>query len=155
MLCSDIMTKELAIVTPSDTIATAARVMRDANIGFLPVCDPDQVVLGVLTDRDLAVRAVAGAKPAETPVSAVMSRDVVCCRPGDELEVAERLMRTRRKARMMCTDAELKLCGIISLSDLAQHETARSISLLLRHLSARETTTLLDVDLDELDFADR
>ena len=149
MLCKEIMTSELVMVAPDDTIAVAGRMMRDANIGFLPVCNEDRLVVGTVTDRDLAIRAVASGRPAETPVGEIMSQDVVSCRPTDELEVAERLMRIRRKARMLCTDGELHLYGIISLSDIAQHETAKAVGELLRRITDRETSTFLDVDLDD------
>jgi CBS domain-containing protein len=121
MQCREIMKKEnLECASPEDTSEEAARRMRDENIGFLPVCDESGKVLGTLTDRDIAIREVATGKPPSTPVDEIMTRQVVSCRPEDDVEQAMRLMVQHHKSRIVCIDDIGRLAGIISLSDIAQ-----------------------------------
>jgi CBS domain-containing protein len=133
MLCEDIMKTDVESVSPVDTIQDAARRMRDDNVGFLPVCDESRQVLGTITDRDIALRAVAEAQPASTPVEDIMSGEVVACSPKDTIDTALQLMAENHKSRIMCLDDEGRLIGIISLSDIAQlvgeaSETLRQVS---------------------------
>jgi CBS domain-containing protein len=138
MLCSDLMKTEPSSVLPDDTVHTAAQRMRDENIGFLPVCDGSGKALGTLTDRDIAVRLVAEARPAATPVADVMTREVVACRPDEDIRQAEERMRKAQKSRIMCTDAEGRLVGVISLSDIAQVETNDNAAETMRAVTMRE-----------------
>lgn len=121
MLCSEIMCRDVACVTPEETCRDAADQMRLRDIGFLPVCEHgSKKVIGTLTDRDLAIRLVAfGGDPA-TPVAKVMSHDVVTCRPEDDVRMAEKVMGRHQKARIMCVDGDGALCGVISFADLAR-----------------------------------
>jgi len=137
MLCEDIMKTEVECVSPVDTIEDAARKMRDDNVGFLPVCDEGRQVLGTITDRDIAIRAVAEGRPLETPVATLMSIDVIACRPEDPLSEAEQLMAQHHKSRIMVVDAGGKLCGVISLSDLAERDSRRA-TLTMREIASRE-----------------
>jgi CBS domain-containing protein len=118
MRCEELMTPEPEIVRTDDTVRIAAAKMRDANIGFLPVLDDLEQLVGVVTDRDLAVRALAEALPAETPVEEVMTVDVVTCNPDDDLRRVERLMRVNQKGRLAVVDDAGRLVGVISLSDI-------------------------------------
>jgi CBS domain-containing protein len=121
MRCEQIMKRTVECVTPEDTVQAAARKMRDDNIGFLPVCQDGQKVVGTVTDRDIAIRACADDRSASaTRVKEVMTRDVVACRPSDDVSTAQELMGQRHKSRMLCIDDSGKLAGVISLSDLAQ-----------------------------------
>jgi len=138
MLCKDLMKTDLECVTPKDTVEDAATRMRDANLGFLPVCDPSRKVLGTITDRDIAIRIVAAAKPATTPVEDVMTREVVSCKPGDDLQRAHQLMAKNRKSRIMCLDDGGRLVGVISLSDIVQGEQGARAADTLRQVSERE-----------------
>ena len=88
MLCEDLMKTEVECVSPVDSIEDAARTMRDANVGFLPVCDESKRVLGTITDRDITVRAVAEQLPGSTSVEDVMTDEVVACSPKEEVEAA-------------------------------------------------------------------
>ena len=136
MRCMEIMKKDVECMSTGDTVQSAARRMRDENVGFLPVCDRDGKVLGTITDRDLAVRVLAEAQPATLSVGDVMSREVVACRPDDDLRRAQELMVTKHKSRIMCTDKDGRLVGVISLSDVAQREDgARARSVERRLLS--------------------
>jgi CBS domain-containing protein len=115
----DIMTRNIERVRPDDTIQEAAYAMRERNIGFLPVCDLDRFV-GMVTDRDITVRAVAeGRDPKTTRVRAVMTPDAICCHEDDDLNEAARLMRDRRVRRIVVLNSRNRLAGILSLGDLA------------------------------------
>jgi CBS domain-containing protein len=93
--------------------------MKDQDIGFVPICDARGAPIGVVTDRDLALRVLADGRSADERVSAVMSRDVVGCRVGDDVQKAMDLMRNERVSRVMVCDAQGKLVGVVSLQDLA------------------------------------
>jgi len=122
MLCRDIMKTKIECVTPTDAASAAAAKMRDANIGFLPVCDGAGKVVGVVTDRDIAIRLVAEQRSFTLPVSEIMTREVVFCRPDDDLEEAKKQMAERRKSRVVCLDDQDTLVGVISLSDLIGYD---------------------------------
>ena len=138
MKCEEIMKRDVECVSPRDTVEEAAVRMRDENIGFLPVCDESTKVLGTLTDRDIAIRLVAARKPASTSVEDVMTHEVVACRPEDDIRDAERVMAKNHKSRILCVDEGGRLVGVISLSDIAQHERGRRASDTLREVSERE-----------------
>ncbi len=141
MLCQDVMRRPVECCKDKDTVETAARKMRESNIGFLPVCDEASRVVGVLTDRDIVVRVCAlGLKPHKTRTSEVMTRDVVGCRPGDDLKRAQELMVKFRKSRIVVWE-EGKLAGVISLADIATRDQPFTAET-LREVAARE---VLDV----------
>jgi CBS-domain-containing membrane protein len=130
------MKKDVECVSPKDSVQSAARRMRDENVGFLPVCEPSKKVIGTVTDRDLAIRILADARAATTAISDAMTREVIACRPEDDLRKAQELMAKHHKSRIMCIDGSGKLVGVISLSDVAQHEDGASQT--LRQVSERE-----------------
>ena len=123
MLCEDIMNRDIECISAVDSVQEAARRMRDENLGFLPVCDESNEVLGTITDRDVAIRAVAESLPATTPVEDVMTSEVVSCSPKDGIETALQLMAENHRSRIMCLDEEGRLVGIISL---VRHRAARA-----------------------------
>lgn len=137
MLCEDIMKSEVTCITPQDTVQSAARRMREENIGFLPVCDSSGRILGTITDRDMALRVLSDGRPASTTVGDVMTREVIACRPDDELIRAEELMAQNHKSRIMVTEGN-RLVGVISLSDIAKAEDGPRASQTLRRVSERE-----------------
>jgi len=124
MKLKEIMKSDASSISPSAPIQAAARQMREENIGFLPVCDDSDKVLGTVTDRDITVRVVADGKSPSTKVEDVMSREVIAARPDDDLSEAERLMTKQQKSRLVVTDDQGKLKGVISLSDLAKNDEA-------------------------------
>lgn len=138
MLCSEIMKTSIECVRPGDTVLLAAQRMRDANVGFLPVCDEELRVLGTITDRDIVIRQVAGERPLQTPVEDLMTRDVVACRPSDDVRKAEKLMAEYQKSRMMCVDETGKLVGVLSLSDIAQVEDGARTADTMKKITGRE-----------------
>lgn len=139
--CVDVMKREVAHVGPDDQVLRAAQLMRDRDVGFLPVCQADGKIVGVITDRDLAVRVVADRLDPTTAVRQVMNREVVACAADDDLTRAEDLMAKHRKSRLAVCDADDRVIGVISLSDVAKREDRpEAAGTTLRHVSAREAT---------------
>jgi CBS domain-containing protein len=119
MLIREVMTHDVEFVRPDETLQNAALEMRELGVGTLPVCENAGVV-GMLTDRDITVRAVAeGRSPQTTEVRDVMSGEVICCYEDQEVEVAANLMRSKQIRRVLVLDRDKRLVGIVSLSDLA------------------------------------
>lgn len=139
MNCEEIMAKNPVCLTPMDDARAAALRMRDENVGFLPVCEGDGRVVGTVTDRDIAVRLVAEGMPASTSVNDFMNREVIACRPGDDIQEAERRMARQQKSRMLVIDDAGKLAGVISLSDIVRKEPdpARAVRT-MREIAGRE-----------------
>lgn len=136
--------ERVAHLAPDASCLDAARLMGERNTGFLPVCDRQGVVLGVLTDRDLVLRVMArNVPPGMVPVEQVMSRGVVSCRPDDDLRRAEVLMATHRKSRLPVCDEAGRLVGVISLSDVAQADRSIEAGAVLREVTARESPVRL------------
>jgi CBS domain-containing protein len=126
MRCQEIMKSSVESIKESDSAQTAARKMREANVGFLPVCDDAQRPLGTVTDRDLALRVVAENRSMATAVRDIMTKQVVSCRPMDEVTDAARMMAQKRKSRIMVVDDDGRLTGVISLSDIAVRDGAHA-----------------------------
>ncbi|MFZ5468855.1 MAG: CBS domain-containing protein [Myxococcota bacterium] len=133
------MKRDVECLGPQDSVQTAAKKMRDANIGFLPICDSNDKVLGTLTDRDIVLRCVADACDAASKrANELMTREVVACRPQDDVRRAEELMGKYQKSRILVVDEEGKLKGVISLSDIADVEEAARVSDTMRKVVQRE-----------------
>jgi len=119
MLVKEIMTANIEVVDPSDTLEQAARRMEELNVGPLPVCEGRRVV-GMLTDRDITVRATAaGCDPKTTLVSEAMTHDTFCCYEDEDVREAARLMQERQIRRLLVMNRADELVGIVSLGDLA------------------------------------
>ena len=115
---SDIMTSAPVIVEPQTSVTAVARIMRDQDLGAVLVTDGDEL-RGLVTDRDLVVRALAeGGDPEQTTVAGACSDDLVTVRPDDELDRAIRLMREHAVRRVPVVD-EGHPVGIVALGDLA------------------------------------
>lgn len=138
MLCEEIMKDDVQCISPRDTVEDAARAMRDEELGFLPVCDESGKVLGTITDRDITIRAVATRRPANTTVEEIMTHEVISCSPKDDIQQAEEAMADSHKSRIMCLDDGGRLVGVISLSDIAQHEQPARAAQTLRQVAERE-----------------
>jgi CBS domain-containing protein len=112
------MTPDVVRVAPEVTLMDAARAMKDLDIGPLPVCDGDRL-LGMITDRDITVRATAeGRDPRSTSVSDVMTTDVVCCHEADDIRTAATLMQQMQLRRLLVVNDDGRLVGIVSLGDI-------------------------------------
>jgi CBS domain-containing protein len=116
---SDVMTRGVITIGPDDTLQRAAEVMKDLNVGSLPVCSGDRLV-GVVTDRDITVRAVSLAlDPRSTPVTGAMTVAPKYCFDTDPIEQASALMQQLQIRRLPVIDADNKLVGIVTLGDIA------------------------------------
>jgi CBS domain-containing protein len=139
MRCGEIMKKDVVTIDRDDTIQVAARRMRDSNVGFLPICEHGGKVVGTLTDRDIAVRVAAeGLSPMTCRVEEVMTSQVVSCLFDDDLIRAEALMAEHHKSRIVVTNAEGYLQGVLSLSDVVQLEGPRRAAETIRKVTSRE-----------------
>lgn len=125
MHVNDIMSTRPVSVGPHTSLAEAARMMRDADIGDVLVVD-DGKLCGIVTDRDIVVRALAeGMDPGDTTVHAICSSDMVTIPPDDTLEHATALMREHALRRLPVTD-DGQLLGMVTLGDLAREKDPRS-----------------------------
>jgi CBS domain-containing protein len=113
------MSRDVRIASPTDTIANAARTMMEIDAGSIPVGENDRLV-GMITDRDIAVRAVAQNKGSETIIRDVMSPNIVYCFENDNVEDAAKKMGDQQVRRLPVLDENKRLVGILSLGDIAQ-----------------------------------
>ncbi|MBW3597867.1 MAG: CBS domain-containing protein [Planctomycetes bacterium] len=120
MNVKDLMTDDVTCVAPETTLQEAARHMRDLDVGSLPVCGNDRLG-GMITDRDIAVRAVAeGRDAAKTKVQDVMSSGVVYCFEDDDAHHASELMQEKQIRRLPVLNRDKRLVGIVALADIAR-----------------------------------
>ena len=126
----DVMTGDVKIVGPSQTIRDAARLMASADIGSLPVGENDRLV-GMVTDRDLALRALAHGLDHETPVRDVMTTAVKYCHDHEDVEQVARNMAELGVRRLPVVDREKRLVGIVALSNIAQSGDSKAADSLL------------------------
>jgi CBS domain-containing protein len=136
MKVSKCMTREVRLITPDQTIRDAARLMAELDAGALPVQQDDRLV-GMITDRDVVVRAVAQGLPPDTPVREVMSREVLYCFDDQEMKDIARNMGEVKVRRLPVVNRDKRLVGIISLGDLALSEepslTASAVTNISKH----------------------
>ena len=119
MQLKDIMTPRVEVISPEATLQEAAQKMSQLDVGPLPVCDGEQLV-GMLTDRDITVRAVAeGCDPTTTTVREAMTPDLVYCFEDQAVQEAARLMEQYQIRRLPILNRHKRLVGIVSLGDLA------------------------------------
>ena len=124
MKLREIMTKQVVRIHPEESAAVAARTMTHYNIGILPVCGSDGRVCGVLTDRDIVTRCLAAGKsPESTQIRDIMTSGFVAVRPDMDTSTAAALMGSRQVRRLPVMENG-KLCGMVSLGDLARKEDA-------------------------------
>jgi CBS domain-containing protein len=117
---AEIMTREVHTCTPHDTLATAAQIMWENDCGAVPVVDRDGKLVGIITDRDLAMAAqLQGVALRASSVASAMARDVKFCSPQDTPATVQALMQQYRIRRVPVVDAEKRLVGVITLGDLA------------------------------------
>jgi CBS domain-containing protein len=118
MKVKDIMTKNPETVGPGTTVADVARLMRDLDVGIVPIVNEDDL-MGVITDRDITIRVTAaGLAPFEVSVQDFLSPNPVTVSPNDDVDKARQLMADHQIRRLLVTD-ENKLVGILSIGDVA------------------------------------
>ncbi|MFQ5534602.1 MAG: CBS domain-containing protein [Sphingomonadales bacterium] len=121
MYVKEIMTSTVEAVAPDATLLEVSRKMRDMNLGSLLVEEGGKII-GIVTDRDLACRAMAHAMdPATTPAREIMSKDVVYCFDDEDVADVAHLMEERKLYRLPVLSHQQKMVGVLSISDLAQH----------------------------------
>lgn len=141
MKLSEIMTRNVVILQPDDSLQSAAKKMRDVNIGFLPVCDGENLI-GVISDRDITVRALADGMDA----SIMLARDLMTTPPiycFDDQDVSEvaRIMEENQIRRLVVLSRDdRRLVGVVSLGDLARHESASRSGEVLQKVSEPDET---------------
>jgi len=120
MQISELMTRGVECARPRDSIARAAERMRELNVGALPVCGDNDKLVGMITDRDITVRATAGAcDPCGTCVGDVMTQHIITCFEDQDATEAVALMEEHLVRRLAVLDRNKRLVGIVSLGDLA------------------------------------
>jgi CBS domain-containing protein len=117
----DIMTKNVACIASEESLSTAARLMWDCDCGAVPVVDGEGKVIGIITDRDICMAAWSRDQaPSQLRVADGMSRHIYSCSPSDTLAYAKELMSAKQVRRIPVVDASQRLCGIVSLADIAR-----------------------------------
>jgi CBS domain-containing protein len=118
MKVNEAMTRDVTVTSPSQSICDAARLMAECDAGALPVAENDRLV-GVITDRDIAIRAVAQNLSPDTPVRKVMSKEVLYCFEDENIEDVAENMGEQQVRRLPVLNRDKRLVGIVSLGDLA------------------------------------
>lgn len=118
MRCREMMSRELRTATRETTLQQAAAMMRDGDMGAVPVVEDGRLV-GIVTDRDIVVRCVADGKDASTPIGEAMTTEIFSVRPDDFVFEAVRLMGDKQVRRIPVISDDGKLAGIISMADIA------------------------------------
>jgi CBS domain-containing protein len=121
MRVSEAMTRDVRVANPGQTIRDVAKIMAEIDAGSLPVGEDDRLV-GMITDRDIAIRAVAVGKGPDTPVRDVMSKEVKYCFEDEDLEHVAKNMGDIQVRRLPVVNRDKRLVGIVSLGDISQTE---------------------------------
>jgi CBS domain-containing protein len=134
MKVREAMSRDVYICAPGDTIRDVAMKMRDGDFGSVPVGSRDRLE-GTITDRDIAIRAVAAGCGPDTPVRDVMSKNVLTCREDDDIDDAADMMRERQIRRLPVTDRDGRICGMLAFADLAMEGSSKQMGKTLRDVS--------------------
>lgn len=136
MKLSEIMTREVVVIQPDDSLQSAAKKMRDLNIGFLPVCDGEEL-LGVLSDRDITIRALADGMDLGVMLGRdLMTTPAIYCFDDQDVSEAAKIMEENQIRRLVVVSRDgKKLVGVVSLGDLARNETNKLSGQVLQKVS--------------------
>lgn len=134
MKVREVMTRDVQTVGPESTAKEAASFMLREDAGSMPVSDGGRLI-GMITDRDIAVRGVAKGYGPDTPVRDLMTDDVICIREDDDIEEAATRMSSAQVRRLPVIDDEEKLCGIVTLGDLSRETDDESAGQALEGVS--------------------
>ena len=128
MKIRDVMSRDAKLTSPDDTLRHAAQLMKECDCGVLPVADGDHLV-GMITDRDIAIRAIAEGKGPDAKVREAMTQEVMYCFEDEESQQAAQNMADIQVRRLPVLNRDKRLVGIVSLSDLARKEpnTAKAL----------------------------
>lgn len=126
MKVKDCMCNDVKFVTPNTTVCDCAKLMCNSHIGCVPVCDESKNVVGLVTDRDVIMRAIACDKDYKTtPVSDIMTCKVCCCDANSDIEEAEKLM-SQNAVRRLPVIENNKIIGILTIGDLAKNQNVNT-----------------------------
>lgn len=125
MRVSEAMTREVRVANPAQSIREVAQIMSEIDAGSMPVGENDRLV-GMITDRDIAIRAVALGKGPDTPVREVMSKEVKYCYDDEDLEHVAENMGELQVRRLPVVNREKRLVGIVALGDVALNEDSET-----------------------------
>lgn len=126
-------------LVPTDTAQRAAEMMKAEGVGIVCVCGIEKLPLGVVTDRDLALRVCAeGLSPGDVPLHAIMTGEPVTCHLDTPIAEIERLMTHHTVGRVLVVDDRGILCGVISLAEIWHHESPLTAGALSRMVTERE-----------------
>lgn len=118
MKISETMTRDVKLTAPTQSIREAAQLMADLDAGALPVADGDRLV-GMITDRDIAIRAVAGGRGPDTPIREIMTQEIKYCFEDQSVEEVAKNMGDIRVRRLPVLNRDKRLVGIVSIGDIA------------------------------------
>ena len=137
--CKDVMTQNPVCCLPTDTVSKAAQLMKDENVGSIPVIEDVQTMklIGIVTDRDLALQVLAPERNAGfTQVEDVMTYEVITCRASDDVQKALDAMAQHQLRRMPVIDADHRIVGIISQADVATRvEKSEEVAEMVKEIS--------------------
>jgi CBS domain-containing protein len=134
MKVREAMTSDVRIANPEQSIREAARLMADIDTGAVPVGENNRLV-GMITDRDIAVRAVAAGQSPETKIRNIMSKEVLYCFEDEDLDDVAKNMSDVKVRRLPVLGRDKRLVGILSLGDLALNEDAKTAGRTIAHIS--------------------
>jgi CBS domain-containing protein len=135
MKVSDIMTRDVRLLSPDQTIREAAKLMAEIDAGAVPVGENDRLV-GMITDRDIVIRAVALGKSADAKVAEVMSKEMLYCLDTDAIDDVGRNMAKAQVRRLPVVNKDKRLVGIVSLGDLARNDDPTTIGRTVSRVSS-------------------
>jgi CBS domain-containing protein len=134
MRISEIMSRDVEVAQPQDTLQTVARKMAEIDTGVIPVCDGERLQ-GMITDRDIVIRAVSEGRSFETPVSEVMTPDVEYCYEDDDISDAADKMAELQVRRLAVLNHDQRLVGIVALGDIARQAKDKTTGQTLEEIS--------------------
>jgi CBS domain-containing protein len=134
MKVSEVMTRDVQTIRPDQKVQEAANFMLSADAGSIPVTDGERLI-GMITDRDIAVRGIAKGYGPDTPVRELMTDDLIVLRIDDDIEEAASKMSQAQVRRLPVIDEDERLCGIVSLGDLSRQTDDQTASQALEGVS--------------------
>jgi CBS domain-containing protein len=136
MKLSEIMTRDVVVLQPDDSLRSAAKKMRERNIGFLPVCDGENLI-GVISDRDITIRALADGMDVNVMLGRdLMTSPAIYCFEDQDVSEAAQIMEDNQIRRLVVLSRDdKKLVGVVSLGDLARNSTASHSGKVLKKVS--------------------
>lgn len=142
MKIESVMTRQPVCCSPSDTVQRVAQMMRQLDVGAIPVVSDlvSKELVGIITDRDLCVTAIAeGKDPRTTSIASYFTKEVITCSPADSLEACEQIMKQHQIRRIPVVDSKNSCVGIIVQADIARVDRPESFQTLIAKIS-RPTT---------------